>query len=100
MDELEKQMSEHILQNKFFQENMRADFSEHIRVYRENGKDMARLAQAVEDLKQVIEAHIQRTEPMIEIYEGLTISRKFILGIVGFAASIIGLFILIKQLLK
>jgi len=86
---IDPQLEQHFKEDLAFQER----FNHHLEVYAKNGRELARLADA-------IERHIERTEPMIKWFEGMTFTKKLVMWILAFFASIGGLILLIRELWK
>ena len=86
MNHLDKEVLEHFKQDEKWQKH----FSDDIKSMQQNHEEMM----------EKLDAFILHAEPMIRYFDGLTFSKKFILGFIGFVAAILGLVLMIKQIFK
>lgn len=81
-------------------EELENRFDEHLRIYADNGRELARLATAMElHIKEHDEFKI-KLEPMIKFYEGAGFTQKAVMYLLALLTAIGGLYLLIKQIFK
>jgi len=93
---IDPQLEQHFKEDLAFQ----ARFDHHLEIYARNGKELARLANAVDNLTKTINSHIEQTKPMMQWFEGMSFMKKAFMWILGLFASIGGLILLIRELWK
>ena len=62
--------------------------------------DMKTMQENHKEIMDRLDKFITRSEPMLVYFEGLTFTRRFTLGLIGFMAAVLGLGLMIKQLFR
>lgn len=86
MNHLPPELIKHLEEDKNWQKHLSRDITE--------------LQKNHDEVIKRLDSFIERSEPMITYFEGITFTKRFILGFVGFIVALLGLFLMIRQLFK
>ncbi len=75
-------------------------FDRHLEIYANNGKEMARLAGAVERMEERANLRDERVSEMFEVYQQFKFGKKGIIWIIGTLTFLGGAYLMTKQIIK
>ena len=92
LHKLMQEMNHSLKEEGKLNKDYRKRLDRHIEVYENNGKELARLATAVEEMHG-------KQDAMYKVYQGFNWSTKAIMWVLGLVATIFGIVLTIKQIL-
>ena len=75
-------------------------FDRHLEIYANNGKEMSRLAAAVERMEERSDKRDERVDEMFEVYQQFKFGRKGLLWLIGTFTILGGAFLMAKSIIK
>jgi len=81
-------------------EDLEKRFDRHLEIYANNGKEMARLAAAVERMEERANVRDEKVNEMFEVYQQFKFGKKGIFWLIGTLTFLGGAFLTAKQIMK
>ena len=81
-------------------EELESRFDRHLEIYANNGRELSRLSKLIEIHIKNHDEFKDKIEPMIKFYDGMGFTQRFALYVIAVISSVVGLYLLIKQVFK
>ena len=96
---MDKELKKEIESLEASDRRMEESFTRHLEIYAQNGKEMARLAQAVENLTEAFKEYKESNKEVLKWAKNMKWGQKTIVGLVGIVGTIVGIVIAVIKYL-